>query len=289
MPSTIQVNCFNCRAVAVSGKCAANATPVIDSIGAAHIVRMRMPVVSDTATSVSTGPAAIINANRRACRALPCEAGSSLPFPRRTGLAKRKRTTAPPVIEARGVARAYRRWELAPGLEGAAAEWRETTRLGALNAAYAEELLRLQRSEFAAAAVPVAAPTMPEEELYDLQSDPFEIHNLAKSNQPEHRRALERLSEVLTAWITQTNDQGRIPEPEEVAKNEGGTKGPPSEKKGKGKEMEKKEKKSPKLTNLLSDVCISPHSQLQLIKVNSAQRPKANFSCCVINMRVSSQ
>lgn len=47
--------------------------------------------------------------------------------------------------------------------------------------------------------------------------------------------------------------------------------------------------KAPKLTHLLSDVCIPPHSQLQLIKVNSAQRPKANFSCCVINTRVSSQ
>lgn len=82
----------------------------------------------------------------------------------------------------------------------------------------------------------LAAPTMPEEELYDLQSDPFEIHNLAKSNQTTHRAALERLSGVLTTWIEQTNDQGRIPEPEEVAKNEGSTKGPqPQGKKGKGK------------------------------------------------------
>ena len=82
----------------------------------------------------------------------------------------------------------------------------------------------------------LAAPKMPEEELYDLQSDPFEIHNLAKSNQPDHRAALERLSSVLAAWIEQTNDQGRVPEPEEVAKNEGSNKGPqPLEKKGKGK------------------------------------------------------
>lgn len=44
-----------------------------------------------------------------------------------------------------------------------------------------------------------------------------------------------------------------------------------------------------KLTNLLSDVCIPPHFQLQLIKVNSAQRPEANFSGCVINMLVSVQ
>lgn len=82
----------------------------------------------------------------------------------------------------------------------------------------------------------LAAPTMPEEELYDLQSDPYEMHNLAKSNEPEHRAALERLSGVLTTWIEQSNDQGRIPEPEDVAKNEGSTKGPqPEKKKGKAK------------------------------------------------------
>lgn len=85
----------------------------------------------------------------------------------------------------------------------------------------------------------LAAPTMPEEELYDLQEDPYEIRNLAKSNQPEHRAALERLSGVLTTWIQQSNDQGRIPEPEEVAKHEGSTKGPqPEKKKGKGKKKQ---------------------------------------------------
>jgi N-sulfoglucosamine sulfohydrolase len=40
----------------------------------------------------------------------------------------------------------------------------------------------------------LAAPTMPAEELYDLESDPHQVKNLAKSNQSEHRRALERLS-----------------------------------------------------------------------------------------------
>lgn len=78
----------------------------------------------------------------------------------------------------------------------------------------------------------LAAPTMPEEELYDLRHDPFEIHNLVKSNKPENRAALERLSGVLTEWIERTNDQGRIPEPEEVVKNEGRTQGPPPEKTG---------------------------------------------------------
>lgn len=81
----------------------------------------------------------------------------------------------------------------------------------------------------------LAAPTMPEEELYDLETDPHQIKNLAKSNTPEHRAALERLGSVLTRWIEQTNDQGRIPEPAEVAKSEGSTKGPQPEKKGRKK------------------------------------------------------
>lgn len=70
----------------------------------------------------------------------------------------------------------------------------------------------------------LAAPTMPEEELYDLETDPFEIKNLVSSNKPEHREALERLRDVLDDWIKATNDQGRIPEPPEVAKGEGATK-----------------------------------------------------------------
>ena len=52
-------------------------------------------------------------------------------------------------------------------------------------------------------------PTMPEEELYDLQSDPWEIRNLAKSDQPEHQAELKKLRAVLEQWIEDTNDQGR--------------------------------------------------------------------------------
>lgn len=81
----------------------------------------------------------------------------------------------------------------------------------------------------------LAAPTMPEEELYDLETDPHQIHNLVKSNQPEHRAALERLSGVLKNWIEQTNDQGRIPEPEAVIQNQGATKPVEAKKKSKGK------------------------------------------------------
>ena len=41
------------------------------------------------------------------------------------------------------------------------------------------------------------APRLPDEELYDTQSDPHEIQNLADSGQPEHKDALARLRAAL--------------------------------------------------------------------------------------------
>lgn len=58
----------------------------------------------------------------------------------------------------------------------------------------------------------LCAPRQPEEELYDLQNDPFEIHNLAQSANPEHQAALTRLRGVLEKWIVESDDQGRFPE-----------------------------------------------------------------------------
>lgn len=55
-------------------------------------------------------------------------------------------------------------------------------------------------------------PRLPDEELYDLDQDPFEIHNLAQSSQPEAQAALKRLRAVLERWIIDTDDQGRFPE-----------------------------------------------------------------------------
>ncbi len=60
------------------------------------------------------------------------------------------------------------------------------------------------------------APRLPEEELYDLQNDPYEIVNLAASTRPEHQRAKKELRAALFRWIEETNDQGRIPESPEV-------------------------------------------------------------------------
>jgi arylsulfatase A-like enzyme len=58
----------------------------------------------------------------------------------------------------------------------------------------------------------LCAPLLPEEELYDLQSDPHEIKNLANSSEPRDQAALQRLRGVLKNWIKETNDQGETPE-----------------------------------------------------------------------------
>jgi hypothetical protein len=50
----------------------------------------------------------------------------------------------------------------------------------------------------------------PAEELYDLQSDPDEVKNLA--NSPEHRETLERMRAALRKHMIQTRDNGFIPE-----------------------------------------------------------------------------
>jgi N-sulfoglucosamine sulfohydrolase len=68
----------------------------------------------------------------------------------------------------------------------------------------------------------LCAPTMPEEELYDLEKDPYEINNLA--NSPEHAEIMKRLRTVLEKWIEDTNDQGKQLEPPELAKAKGVTK-----------------------------------------------------------------
>ncbi len=54
------------------------------------------------------------------------------------------------------------------------------------------------------------------EELYDLENDPDEVHNLADSN--DHQDILNRYSNMLTRWIYESDDKGRIPElPEDAA------------------------------------------------------------------------
>ena len=51
----------------------------------------------------------------------------------------------------------------------------------------------------------------PVEELYDLQSDPDELNNLAES--ADHQHMLKKLCGKLTDWMKRTRDLGQIPEP----------------------------------------------------------------------------
>ena len=54
----------------------------------------------------------------------------------------------------------------------------------------------------------------PEEMLYDTQSDPYEIKNLANSK--EHRDVLIRMRTALDVWMVETRDRGEFTEPREI-------------------------------------------------------------------------
>jgi N-sulfoglucosamine sulfohydrolase len=53
-------------------------------------------------------------------------------------------------------------------------------------------------------------PEKPPEELYDLQQDPHEVHNLAGT--PANAAVLERMRRTLDAWQRETGDLGLVPE-----------------------------------------------------------------------------
>ena len=63
------------------------------------------------------------------------------------------------------------------------------------------------------------------EELYVIAEDPYELHNVA--DDPRYRRVVKRLRKVLNRWIEETNDLGRIPEPQLVKQMWGGLDHPP--------------------------------------------------------------
>ncbi len=56
--------------------------------------------------------------------------------------------------------------------------------------------------------------TRPVEELYDTESDPWEVNNLAAD--PAHEADLHRLREALDSWIEEVGDMGEISEAEMV-------------------------------------------------------------------------
>lgn len=58
----------------------------------------------------------------------------------------------------------------------------------------------------------IMAETRPEEELYHLVDDRWEIRNLA--NDPKHLDKLREMRGILANWIIESNDHGRFPESE---------------------------------------------------------------------------
>lgn len=56
------------------------------------------------------------------------------------------------------------------------------------------------------------APTKPKEELYDTQTDPDEVKNLASD--PKYQKVLLRMRAALDKWIVETKDLGEYPEEE---------------------------------------------------------------------------
>lgn len=78
------------------------------------------------------------------------------------------------------------------------------------------QLLRLEKEgQLSASQNPFLARSRPDEELYDTEADPNELHNLAES--PEHQQILTRMSSALDLWIQHTGDKGEQPEDPSIA------------------------------------------------------------------------
>lgn len=60
----------------------------------------------------------------------------------------------------------------------------------------------------------VTAQTRPEEELYNLSTDPFEIFNLASMN--KYSKKLVEMRKILDQWVVKTGDKGKLLEPENI-------------------------------------------------------------------------
>jgi N-sulfoglucosamine sulfohydrolase len=82
---------------------------------------------------------------------------------------------------------------------------------------FRRELVRLAR-EGALGAGPMTylAPTRPPEELYDTQTDPHQLYNLAAL--PENHAVLLRMRTLLRDWIVETRDLGFLPEADMLAR-----------------------------------------------------------------------
>ncbi|MFM8274051.1 MAG: sulfatase/phosphatase domain-containing protein, partial [Gemmata sp.] len=60
--------------------------------------------------------------------------------------------------------------------------------------------------------------TKPTEELYDLDTDPHEVHNLASAESVELQKVRKEMAAALDQWIKDTKDLGETPEKELIRK-----------------------------------------------------------------------
>lgn len=65
------------------------------------------------------------------------------------------------------------------------------------------------------------SPSIPAEELYDSESDPYELNNLADS--PQYAGQVEKMRTQLYQWMLDTRDTSLLPEPELAARSKGGS------------------------------------------------------------------
>ncbi len=72
------------------------------------------------------------------------------------------------------------------------------------------------RGELSGPPAVLMAPNRPAEELYAIDSDPWEIKNLADS--PKYVAVKTRLAKALDEWIVDIDDKGRIPEDPAIIK-----------------------------------------------------------------------
>ena len=66
----------------------------------------------------------------------------------------------------------------------------------------------------------VLAEVRPDEQLFDNETDPHQLKNLA--DDPEFLPVLRRMRTALQLWIAQTQDKGFLPEPAEAAQKGAG-------------------------------------------------------------------
>jgi arylsulfatase A-like enzyme len=79
-----------------------------------------------------------------------------------------------------------------------------------------KELLRLQKAgELSAEQQLWFRSSKPDEELFDLDNDPYELHDLSKD--PEFKKKLDEMRLACHLWTKEINDTGLIPEEQLVA------------------------------------------------------------------------